>query len=42
MKNDEARMTNDERSPNDEELRAAIPRFGFRHCFVLRHSSFVI
>jgi hypothetical protein len=38
MENDEARMTNVEGSSNDERLGA----FGFRHSFVIRHSSFAI
>src|SRR5437762_13830597 len=43
--NDEARMTNDEGTPNeknDEESRQTFSSFRFRHYFELRHSLFVI
>src|SRR5438552_3008013 len=44
--NDEARMTNDEGSPNAQITKQApnvfSTPFGFRHSFVIRHSSFVI
>src|ERR1700681_2954231 len=44
--NDEAQMTNDETNPNGRMTKRrwqSSPRsFGFRHSFVLRHSSFVI
>src|SRR5437868_15503160 len=43
--NDEARMTNDETSSNDQMTKMRfeiVSPFGFRHSFVLRHSTFVI
>src|SRR6266513_1642194 len=39
-RNDEGRMSNDERTPNDPMTKgpgALFTRFGFRHSFVLRH-----
>jgi outer membrane protein assembly factor BamE (lipoprotein component of BamABCDE complex) len=39
--NDEARMTNDETMKKKHSNRR-ISSFGFRHSFVIRHSSFVI
>src|SRR5206468_1364669 len=44
-RNDEPRMSNDERSPNDlmtKRQAESFLTFGFRHSFVLRHSTFVI
>jgi 1-acyl-sn-glycerol-3-phosphate acyltransferase len=40
--NDEAGMTNDEASPNVQMMKAHPWASGFRHSFVIRHSSFVI
>jgi hypothetical protein len=44
--NDEARMTNDETSPNAEmtnrRFNALFSSFGFHHSFDIRHSTFVI
>jgi hypothetical protein len=45
--NDECRMSNDERNPNDEVRNVADPKakpfsFWLRHSFVIRHSCFVI
>jgi hypothetical protein len=39
LRNDEARMTKETRSPNDEY---PIGTSDFSHSFVIRHSSFVI
>ena len=40
--NDECRMTKEARMPNDEKSDGSPSDFGFRHSFVIRHSSFVI
>jgi hypothetical protein len=43
--NDEARMTNDEGSPNAQMTKGEwrfLGVLGFRHSFVIRHSTFVI